>query len=154
MPTIGHDGQLYGPQHYQYAAPYYLPPTPSDATYAHNQVSTPQGEASTAVAAEALLSEEKGNRNDKGSENANNTNGPVPPRPSNLSSLQTSNGSYVRGTMQGGVASSGYPDPGFRYDGPIFSDGHQRTVTSSSVSVTIPSSRNQNLHQLPHVMVC
>ncbi|RWR80406.1 YTH domain-containing protein [Cinnamomum micranthum f. kanehirae] len=147
VPTMGHDGQLYGPQHYQYAAPYYLPPTP-DATYAHNQAAT-QGEASTSVAADqAPLPVEKGNGNAKGSDNLKD-NGPIPPRPNYPSSLQTSNGSYGRGRMQGGAASSGYQDQGFRYDGPIFSDGRQRTMTSSSASATTPPSRNQNLHPLP-----
>ena len=37
VPTMGHDGQLYGLQHYQYSTPYYQPQAPNGGPYALNQ---------------------------------------------------------------------------------------------------------------------
>lgn len=47
---MGNDGQLYGPQHYQYP-PYFQPLTPTSAPFTPTSV-LPQGEISTSVAAD------------------------------------------------------------------------------------------------------
>ena len=39
--TMGHDGQLYGPQHYQYPTPYYQPQAPNGGPNAFNQATAP-----------------------------------------------------------------------------------------------------------------
>ncbi|XP_077247947.1 YTH domain-containing protein ECT4-like [Tasmannia lanceolata] len=169
VPTMAHDGQLYGPQHYQYPAPYYQPPTPPSAMSTPNQALTPQGEVSTSVAADQVpMPVEMGNGNANGVANGNvkANNSSVPQRPSYPNSSQTTNGSYGRGVLPGGTHASGYQDPRFAYegmrspvpwsDGPIYPDGQPRLATSNSLSSTmshisnIPSGRNHNLHQLPH----
>ncbi|XXG62015.1 hypothetical protein AAC387_Pa05g0473 [Persea americana] len=48
VPTIGHDGLLYGLQHYQYATHYYQQPTTTDGTY--SLAPTPIGDLSTSIA--------------------------------------------------------------------------------------------------------
>ncbi|XP_042517804.1 YTH domain-containing protein ECT4-like [Macadamia integrifolia] len=171
VPTMGHDGQLYGPQHYQYPAPYYQPPTPPSGPYTPNQPTVPRGDVSTSVASEQVplpVETAKGNSNGiaNGNVDGNNTSGPL--RPSYQNSSLNSNGSYLRGVLPGGIPASGYQDPRFGFDGmrsaapwldsPIFSDGQPRPVTSSSVSSTVshisngPSGRNLNLRPVPHLM--
>lgn len=168
--TMGHDGQLYGPQHYQYATSYYQPPTTPNGTYA--SAPTPKGDVSTSIASDQVPVEtDKGNSNGNGIANGgvNGSNGPVPLKPSSQNGSVTSNGSNGRGVMPGGpvgVPASGYQDPRFGFDGvrspipwldgPIFSDGQPRPVTTNSVSSNIgniPSARNQNLRPVPHLMV-
>ena len=62
--TVGHDGQLYGPQHYQYPAPYFQPPTPTSGPYNPSPVAPPPGEVTTSVAADQKpLSVETANGN-------------------------------------------------------------------------------------------
>ncbi|XP_058086100.1 YTH domain-containing protein ECT2 isoform X2 [Magnolia sinica] len=170
VPTMGHDGQLYGPQHYQYGAPYYQPPTPPSAPYTPNQAPATQGDVSTSVASDQVpLSVETGNGNANGIANGSvNSKGTTPLRPSYPTASLTSNGSNGRGVLPSGAPASGYQDPrygfdGMRspvpwFDGPIFSDGQPRPATSSSISSTvthvsnIPSARTQNLRPLTHLM--
>ncbi|KAJ4979035.1 hypothetical protein NE237_009815 [Protea cynaroides] len=171
VPTIGHDGQLYGPQHYQYPAPYYQPPTPPSGPYTPNQSTVPQGDVSTSIASEQVplpVETAKGNSNGFASGNVDGNNSSGPLRPSYQNSSLNSNGSYMRGVLPGGIPASGYQDPRFGFDGmrspipwvdgPVFSDGQPRPVTSSSVSSTVshisnvPPVRNQNLHPVPHLM--
>ncbi|KAF8398599.1 hypothetical protein HHK36_017530 [Tetracentron sinense] len=168
VPTMGHDGQLYGPQHYQYPTPYY-PPTPTTGPYTPNQVAALPGEVSTSIAPDQVPSSiETGHKNTKGTANSGSVDGntgSAPLRPSFQNSFLSSNGSYGRGILPPG---SGYQDPRFGFDGmrspipwsdgPIYSDGQPRPATSTSVSSavshinSIPSGRNQNIHPLPHLM--
>ncbi|KAF8403988.1 hypothetical protein HHK36_012098 [Tetracentron sinense] len=169
VPTMGHDGQLYGPQNYQYPTPYYQPPTPPNGPYSPSQTTAPQGEVSTSISAEQVpLSVETVNGNCNSVANGvcvNGNNGSAPP--SYQSSSLNSNGSYGRGVLPGGIPASAYQDPRFGFDGmrsptwldgPIFSDGQPRPVTSTSVSSTVShmnnfsSGRNQNPRALPHLM--
>ncbi|KAJ4970073.1 hypothetical protein NE237_003172 [Protea cynaroides] len=171
VPTMGHDGQLYGPQHYQYPAPYYQPPTPPNGPYTPNHPTATQGDVSTSVASEQAplpVETTKGNSNGIANGNANGNNASGPLRPNYQNSSLNSNGSYMRGVLPGGIPASGYQDPRFGFDGmrspipwldgPVFSDGQPRPVTSSSVSSTVshisngPSGRNQNLRPIPHLM--
>lgn len=167
VPTIGHDGQLYGPQQYQY--PYYPTPTTPNEPYNSNQAPATQSELSTSVTADKpALSVEVPNGNAKGSANGN-SNGSVPLRPSQPNSSLSSNGSYGRGSLYpGGFPASGYQDPRFNYDGvksPIpwldgsaYNDGQHRPATSSalysslSYANSIQPVRNQNLRPLPNLM--
>ncbi|XP_010257810.1 PREDICTED: YTH domain-containing family protein 2-like [Nelumbo nucifera] len=139
VPTMGHDGQLYGPQHYQYPSPYYQPPTPPPVgPYPSNQMSS-QVEVSTSVAAEqAPLTVEttKGNANGVANGNSNANNGSAPLKPTNHNSTLNSNNTYCRGVLSGGIPTSGYQDLRFGYDGmrspvpwidsPVFSDGQPK----------------------------
>eukprot|EP00268_Persea_americana_P030137 TRINITY_DN291_c0_g1_i1.p1 TRINITY_DN291_c0_g1~~TRINITY_DN291_c0_g1_i1.p1 ORF type:complete len:764 (+),score=184.27 TRINITY_DN291_c0_g1_i1:198-2294(+) len=162
VPTMGHDGQLYGPQHYQYGAPYYQPPTTPNGPYA--PAPTSKGDVSTSVAADQVpLPVETGNGNSNGG--VNGSNGSATLKPGSQNGSLTSNGSFGRGVMPGGIPASGYQDPRLAFDGmrspipwldgPIFSDGQPRPATSSSVSSAInngPSGRNQSLRPPPHLM--
>eukprot|EP00262_Sarcandra_glabra_P022162 TRINITY_DN96_c0_g1_i1.p1 TRINITY_DN96_c0_g1~~TRINITY_DN96_c0_g1_i1.p1 ORF type:complete len:635 (+),score=131.86 TRINITY_DN96_c0_g1_i1:271-1905(+) len=160
---MGHDGQLYGPQTYQYAGPYYHPTTPPGPPYTSNQANTPQGEVATSVSANQVhLSVETPNGNAKGISNGtvNGNNGSVPLRPSFPNSYLNSKGSFGRGVLQQDTrfGFDGIRSPAPWIDGPIFSDRQNRPATSTSVSSAvshisnISSTRNQNLRPLPHLM--
>ncbi|PNY08947.1 cipk1 interacting protein ect2 [Trifolium pratense] len=133
VPTMGNDGQLYGPQHYQYP-PYFQPLTPTSGPFTPTAVH-PQGEISTSVAADQKpLSVESANGNSNAGTNGASAKGRTP--------------------------TSGYQDPRFGFDGvrspipwldaPIFSDGQPRPASSTAISSSISSgnngtaSRNQN----------
>ncbi|PHU29829.1 YTH domain-containing family protein 2 [Capsicum chinense] len=138
VPSLGHDGQLYGSQQYHY--PYYQP-LPPTSTSNSTPASLPKGEITTSAAAADQAS------------------------PAFQNSSLNANGSYGLGTLPGGVA-SGYQDPRLGFDGvrsPIpwidgsmFTDGQVRPVSSNSYTppfsngYAAPSSKNQNLH--PHLM--
>lgn len=171
VPTMGNDGQLYGPQHYQYP-PYFQPLTPTSGPYNSSSV-TPQNEVSTSLAADQKpLPVETANNGisngiaNNGSVKGNNGSAP-------LSTYQTtsfnSNGSYGRGAMPARVPTPGYQDPRFGYDGlrtplpwldaPLFSDGQLRPVANTPITSSnsngnrIPSLRNQNYRPNSHFMV-
>ncbi|KAF3636448.1 YTH domain-containing family protein 2 [Capsicum annuum] len=138
VPSLGHDGQVYGSQQYHY--PYYQP-LPPTSTSNSTPASLPKGEITTSAAAADQAS------------------------PAFQNSSLNANGSYGLGTLPGGVA-SGYQDPRLGFDGvrsPIpwidgsmFTDGQVRPVSSNSYTppfsngYAAPSSKNQNLH--PHLM--
>lgn len=171
VPSMGHDSQLYGLQHYQYPAPYYQRPTPNNVP---SQVPSSQAEVSTSVSAGQLpVSGENANGATDGIANGKtNGNGKsqTSVRPSYNSLPTNSNGFFVRGIMPGGVPTS-YPDHRFGHDGrrspvawldgPMYSDGQPRPSTSVSVSVSsstfpisnIPSARNQSIRPPGHLMV-
>ncbi|XP_019155591.1 PREDICTED: uncharacterized protein LOC109152390 [Ipomoea nil] len=162
VPTVGHDGQLYGAQHYQYPTPYFQPltsgPYPTPAAPAKGEIPI-----SAAAADQATLTVDSANANSNGNAIGGGIKGNIgsaPLRPAYQNSSFNMNGSYGRGTMPGGVA-SGYQDPRFAFDGlqsPLpwqdatYSDGHSRPVNSNSFTPSnrsgIPSSRNQNSRQM------
>ncbi|CAH9122516.1 unnamed protein product [Cuscuta epithymum] len=162
VPTMGHDGQLYGAQHYQYPTPYFQPmtsgPYPTSPALAKGEIPI-----SAAADQPQTLSVDSANANSNGNENGagvKGNGGSAPSRPAYHNSSYNVNGSYGRGTMPVGVA-SGYQDPRFAFDGlhsPIpwsdttFSDGHSRTVSSNSFTPSnrngILSSRNQSTYQM------
>ncbi|KAJ8529041.1 hypothetical protein K7X08_035876 [Anisodus acutangulus] len=163
VPTLGHDGQLYGSQQYHY--PYFqpLPPTSGSNTTA----APPKGEIATSAAAadQSSLSMDSANGNSNVVANGGlkGNTGPTPVRPQYQNSSLNANGSYGLGALPGGVA-SGYQDPRLGFDGvrsPIpwidgsmFTDGQSRTsnsfMPSFSNGYAVPSSKNQNVH--PHLM--
>ncbi|XP_020274887.1 uncharacterized protein LOC109849464 [Asparagus officinalis] len=166
-PTIGLDGQLYGPQHYQYPSPYYQSPSLANAPYSVNQAPASKGEAVSTSAApdQPPISLDAGKVNSNGVANlaGNGNNGSVPPKSQQNSSV-TSNGSYGRGALPNGHPSTGYQDPRFSFDGmrspvpwydsAVYSDSQHRLGTNNAVShvTNSTSGRNQNLRPLPHVM--
>lgn len=134
VPTMGNDGQLYGPQHYQYP-PFFQPLTPTSGPFTPTSAAHPQGDNSTSVAADQKpLSVEAANGNTNAGTNGANAKGRTP-------------------------TSGGYQDPRYGFDGarspnlwldtPIFSDGQPRPVSSTAISSSIssgnngPASRNQ-----------
>lgn len=172
VPTIGNDGQLYGPQHYQYP-PYFQPLTPGSQPYTPGPAA-PQSEVSTSVAGDQKpLPVETTNGNSNGIVNGGGvkgSNGSAPVKPAYQNSSFNSNGSYGRGGLTGRVPTTGYQDPRFVFDGlrspipwldgPLFSDGQPRPVTSTTITSSIsngnniPSSRNQNYRPNSQFMVC
>ncbi|KAI3461911.1 hypothetical protein Pfo_018574 [Paulownia fortunei] len=169
VPTVGHDGQLYGAQHYQYPAPYFQSLTTTSGPYP-TPAAPAKGEIATSAAADpAPLSVDSTNSKSNGIANsggAKGNNGTAPVRTTYQNSSFNVNGSYGRGALPGGIPASGYQDPRFGFDGiqspipwlegPYYSDGQPRPVTSSSMTSSIangngvPSSRNQNFR--PHLM--
>ncbi|PIA34712.1 hypothetical protein AQUCO_03700175v1 [Aquilegia coerulea] len=166
VPTIGHDGQLYGPQQYQYPT-FYQSPTPPNEAFNSTQAPASQ-EMSTSVSADKpALSVEVPNGNAKGSVNTN-SNGSMPLKPSQQTSSVNSNGSYGRpGVYPGGVPASGYQDYRYSFDGlksPVpwldvsaYNDGKHRPATSSAISTVshannIQGGRNQNVRPHPNIM--
>ncbi|CAA0825804.1 evolutionarily conserved C-terminal region 2 [Striga hermonthica] len=164
VPTLGHDGQLYGAQHYQYAAPYFHSLTPN------GQYPTPaapaKGEiATSAKADQAPLSVDSSNTKSSGIANGGvgkGNNGTATTRSTYQNSSVNANSTYGKGSLPGGIPVSGYQDPRFGFDSfqtPIpwlenqYFSGQQRPVTSSSMTSTgssVPPSRDQNFR--PHVM--
>lgn len=126
VPTMGNDGQLYGPQHYQYP-PYFQPLTPTSGPFTPTPAVLPQGEVSTSVAADQK---------------------PLPVEPANGNSNAVTNG----GSVKGRGPTSGYQDPRFGFDGvrspipwldaPIFSDGQPRPVSSTTITSTVSGGNN------------
>ncbi|XP_019463716.1 PREDICTED: YTH domain-containing family protein 1-like [Lupinus angustifolius] len=128
IPTMGNDGQLYGPQHYQYPQ-YFQPLTPtSGGSFAPTATVPPQREIATSVAAadKKSLPVETANGNSNGVANGGNTKGRGP--------------------------TSGYQDPRFVFDGarspvhwvdaPLFSDAQQKPASSSSITSSVPGGNN------------
>ncbi|XP_073225642.1 YTH domain-containing protein ECT2-like [Cicer arietinum] len=107
VPTMGNDGQMYVPQHYQYP-PYFQPLTPTSGPFTPTPAVHPQGDVSTSVAADQK---------------------PLSVEAANGNSNAVSNGVSAKGR----TPTSGYQDPQFGFDGvrspipwldsPIFSDG-------------------------------
>lgn len=156
---VGHDGQLYGAQHYQYPTPYFQSMTPTSGQFSSPAVPS-KGEIATAAGAD--IAKPNGLANNGG---AKGNNGTTPARATYQNSSFNMNGSYGRGALPGGVPASGYQDPRYAYEGlhspvpwlesPYFSDGQPRPVTNSSMTTSngngVPSSRNQNYR--PQMMV-
>ncbi|GMJ00904.1 evolutionarily conserved C-terminal region 2 [Hibiscus trionum] len=170
VPTVGSDGQLYGPQHYQYP-PFFQPVTLTSGPFTPNPVAPPHGEPVTSAAADQKpLPVETVNSNSNGVANGGNVKGNNVPgaiKPSYPNSFN-SNNSYGRGGPTGGFSASGYQDPRYGFDGfqsPIpwvdgsmYSDGQHRPVTSTGINSSFskangfPTSRNQNFQSNSNYM--
>lgn len=174
VPSMGNDGQLYGPQHYQYP-PYFQPLTPTSGPYTPSPTTVPQsqGDISTSAATEQKpLPVETANPNGTALANGGGTkgnNGAAPIKSTYQNSAYGSNVSYARGAMPGHIPTSGYQDPRYGFDGlrssfpwsdgPLYSDGQSRLVNSSTINSSItnannmPSSRNPNYRPNTHYVV-
>ncbi|XP_038725458.1 YTH domain-containing protein ECT2-like isoform X2 [Tripterygium wilfordii] len=147
VPTIGNDGQLYGPQHYQYPH-YFQPMTPSSGPLTPSPVNPSQAELSTSAAADQKplpVEAVKKNSNSVasgGGLKGNNLSVPFKPAYQNT---YNSNNIYGRSALPGGVPPSNQ-DPRFGFDGarsPIpwldgFSDGLHRPVTNHGMTPSYP----------------
>ncbi|WOL07948.1 YTH domain-containing family protein 2-like [Canna indica] len=170
VPALGHNNQLYGSQHYQYPATYYQPPTSTGAPNTKYQTTSSKGDVSTSAAADlpsVSVDTTKANSNGVAKSIINSNNEPAKSKPSQQNGPSNVGGSFSKGTLAGGVSSSGYQDPRFGfdgmwspvpwYDGTTFADGQQRPVAASSTCSATShvgnntSSRNQNLHPI-HLM--
>ncbi|KAK8559706.1 hypothetical protein V6N13_016444 [Hibiscus sabdariffa] len=168
VPTMGSDGQLYGPQHYQYP-PFFQPVTLSSGPFTSNPAAPPHGELATAADQKPLPTETM-NLNSNGVANGGSvkgSNGTDAIKPSYPSSFN-SNNSYGRGAPIGGVPTAGYQDPRYGFDGfqssipwldgSMYSDGQHRSVASTGINYSVskangfPSSRNQNFRSNSNYM--
>nr|XP_009411291.1 PREDICTED: uncharacterized protein LOC103993077 isoform X1 [Musa acuminata subsp. malaccensis] len=154
VPTMGHDGQHYGPQQYQYPVPFFEQPTPTSTT----QTPTPptsQGEVSTSVAANQpsiSMDTARVDSSKVSNVNANRNNGPGTMRSSHQPSSLTSGDSHGKGGFPGGFHSAGYQDSRFGFGGqhkPATSSSRSSTVTHKANNL---SERNQNQHSVPHIV--
>lgn len=147
VPTTGPDGQLYGPQQYQYPGLYYMPSTPGSSTLTStSQPPTSRPEVSASAASEEpTVSVDATKTTTKGASNgsANGDVGIVPLKHNHQKPL-ASNGSRGSGALPGGVPSGYPPDPRYAYDGmrspipwldgPAFLDGQHRQAAASTLS--------------------
>ncbi|KAL2557102.1 evolutionarily conserved C-terminal region 2 [Forsythia ovata] len=169
VPTVGHDGQLYGAQHYQYPTPYFQSLTATSGGYPTSASSAKDDISASAAIDQAPLSVASSDAKSNGIANSGSikkNNGLNAAKPIYPNSSYSFNGTYGRSGLPGGIPAAGYQDPRFLFDGsrsPIpwldgsfMSDGQPRPVTSSSMTPSIPngngvpSSRNQNFR--PHLM--
>ncbi|KAK9157701.1 hypothetical protein Scep_004275 [Stephania cephalantha] len=158
VPTIGHDGQLYGPQHYQY--PFYQ--MRPNGSFAANQPSVSQAEVTASVAADkAPLSADLPKGNGTGRFGGNG-NGSVP-KPTQPNSLLNVNGLYGRGSVPGGIPASSSQDVRCGFDGARslvpwldgsgLPNGQPRPATSTSSSIArVQPGMNQTIRPLPNMM--
>lgn len=144
--------------------------TPTSGPYPSSAVPPKSDISSIGAADQAPLSVETANGNSNGIANGNGlkgNNGSAPLK-TNHQTSSYANGSYGRGgSLSGGISASAYQDPRYGYDGlrspwidgPLYSDGHPRSVTSTSITSSMPtgngvhSSRNQNVRPHSHLMV-
>nr|QEX51152.1 YTH domain-containing family protein 2-like isoform X3 [Cymbidium ensifolium] len=168
VPSLGHDSQIYGAQHYQYPSPYFQPQTVPNGTYSSN--SAPPSQAESAVTDQPPVTVDAAKSNSNGASNVNTAgnNGSVSLKQNQQNPSLASNGSYGRGVLFGGHPSPGYQDPRFNFDGmrsavpwfdgSTFSDSHARSATTNAVSSTASqnansaASRNQNVRSAPQLM--
>ncbi|KAI7726241.1 hypothetical protein M8C21_008585 [Ambrosia artemisiifolia] len=105
LPTVGHDGQLYGAQHFQYPSPYFQPTTPTGGPYTSAVIPHKGVNAPSAAADRTPLT-------------VNSTNGvkgaawPAPAKPTSYqNSIFNANSSYKKG------AQNGFQDPRYGFGG-------------------------------------
>ncbi|KDP29478.1 hypothetical protein JCGZ_19307 [Jatropha curcas] len=146
VPTLVNDGQLYGPQHYQYP-PYFQPLTPNSGPFTPNQEASSQGELPSSTAADQKslpVETTKGNSSGIVSGGMKGNNGSAPIKSTYQNSMLNSNNTNGRGVLPGGGLNSGYQDPRFCSDGKYRSTG----ITNNFLKANnAPSSRNHNFHQ-------
>jgi len=172
VPTVGHDGQMYAPQHYQYPTPFFQPPTPTTpnnpSNHVPNQTTGNTGSKadlpSSITADKPVVSIDASKPASDGVSNGgiNGNSAPYTQLKQNQQSGSVNaNGSY-RGAMQNGYQDMRYGFNGVQspmpwFDGSLYSNGQHRPNTSSvSSSVSHASngaSRNQNQRSSsPHLL--
>ncbi|KZV25689.1 hypothetical protein F511_04750 [Dorcoceras hygrometricum] len=135
VPTVGHDGQTYGAQHYQYPTPYFQSLAPTGGQFP-TMATTQKGDMATAaVADQASLPIDSTNSKSNGISNGVTTKGnnvSAQARGTYNSSFNV-NGSYGRSGLTGGIPNSGYQDPRFGFDG-IQGLHHPRPMSAMNTS--------------------
>ncbi|KAL1807949.1 hypothetical protein DCAR_0727328 [Daucus carota subsp. sativus] len=157
VPTLGHDGQLYAAQQYQYPASYFQP-----------AAAPAKGDISTAAPADQpILSIETPKGKPNGIANSGGVKGnkgstalkPTYQNSSYISSSYNANSSNGTGVFPGGVPASGYVYDASRssvpwFDGSVYSNGKTGPLSSTSFNQYtsngngVPVSKNQNAR--PH----
>ncbi|KAJ3673275.1 hypothetical protein LUZ60_006649 [Juncus effusus] len=140
VPTIGTDGQMYAPQHYQYPAPFYQPATPT-ATQNPNAGSKPDSKSDNKPVVSIDSTKSDGTMN--------GTTGQVQLK-------QNGSGNNVNGSYRAGVQNGyGYNNMPW-FDASLYTNGQHRP-NASSVNSTVShanngNARNQNNRASPNFM--
>ncbi|GJT07309.1 YTH domain-containing protein [Tanacetum coccineum] len=140
VPTVGHDGQMYGAQHYQYPSPYFQPMTPT---------AVPQKGENPASSNHPPLTVDTANRNSNSTVNGVGVKGPT----STWSTTYQSPAYNANGYQDARYAFDGVHSPVPWLESP-YSNGQARNNSnaapfSNGNGVT---SRNQNLRPHTNVM--
>uniref|UniRef100_A0A0D3FP21 YTH domain-containing family protein n=1 Tax=Oryza barthii TaxID=65489 RepID=A0A0D3FP21_9ORYZ len=159
VPTVGHDGQSYGAQHYQYPGQYYQQPAPTNASHGVNAVNS-QSEMPSVAAHQARIPVESAKASANGTANgmANTNSSSLARKQTHQNVSVANNGSYGGGTLQGGPSANNYGHSGLHspvqwYDGPVYSNGHQRSNTNStSYGSNSYSAKNQSQRPTANLM--
>uniref|UniRef100_A0A0E0D6S9 YTH domain-containing family protein n=1 Tax=Oryza meridionalis TaxID=40149 RepID=A0A0E0D6S9_9ORYZ len=159
VPTVGHDGQSYGAQHYQYPGQYYQQPAPTNASHGINAVNS-QSEIPSVAAHQARVPVESAKASANGTANgmANTNSSSLARKQTHQNVSVANNGSYGGGTLQGGPSANNYGHSGLHspvqwYDGPVYSNGHQRSNTNStSYGSNSYSAKNQSQRPTANLM--
>ncbi|WVZ60532.1 hypothetical protein U9M48_010542 [Paspalum notatum var. saurae] len=160
VPSVGHDSQSYGSQQYQYSSQYYQPPTPTNATHGVNGTSSqPELPSVNSRQARVLVDATKATANGSANGMATANNSMLPRKQTHLNVSVANSGLYGRGSIQGGGPSasnyghSGLRSPAQWYDGPVYSNGHQRPIASStSYRSNSSSAKNPSQRPTPNLM--
>ncbi|XP_058007514.1 YTH domain-containing protein ECT4 isoform X2 [Hevea brasiliensis] len=151
VPTLVNDGQMYGPQHYQYP-PYFQPLTASSGSFTPTQAVSSQGELTASTAPDQKTSPTETTKGNSGAivsgGGMKGNNESIPVKPTYQNSLLNLNNTNGRGILPGGMPATGYQDPRFGFDGKYRNTG----VTSFLKANNIPSSRNHNFRQNSNYM--
>ncbi|XP_038701782.1 YTH domain-containing protein ECT4-like isoform X2 [Tripterygium wilfordii] len=143
IPTMGNDGQIYGPQHYQY--PSYFHATTTSGPMISSSVAPPQDAFSTStVGDQKALSLETSKSNSNRTVNngvAKANSGPVPFKPTHNNSL------FTPSNVNGGTPASGFAGPRFGFDGSLTGS---RVTSSFSKSKNSSFQRKQNYYPNSH----
>lgn len=169
VPTMGHDGQLYGQQQYQYPVPFFQSNAPSSTTQISNPP-TSQGEASISVASnQSSIPVGTAKTPGEASNGDANVNNGMGMKSSHQNPSPTLNAAVGNGGLPGGLQSTGYHNPRFNsngmwssvawYDGPLYTNASQRPTNSSissapAYNVNNSSARNRNQQPVSNIMVC
>nr|XP_043613738.1 YTH domain-containing protein ECT4-like [Erigeron canadensis] len=161
VPTVGHDGQLYGAQHYQYPNAYFQPMTPTSGPYSSSAVPAKGENTPSAAADQPSLTVDTANGNSNNIVNGGGVKGNTGSaslRPTTYQNSYNANGSYGRG------AQNSYQDPRYSYEGlhspipwldtTLYTDGQARNISSIAPlsSGNGVASRNQNLRPHSNIM--
>ncbi|XP_050220750.1 YTH domain-containing protein ECT4-like [Mercurialis annua] len=143
VPTMGNDGQLYGPQHYQYP-PYFQPLNPTSGPFTPNQAAaTSQPETTSVAPDQKALPVDTAKGNSTGIVNSGGAKGNTGSTPYKPFYQNSSLNGYGRGVLPGGINGSGYQDPRLGYDGQYRSTG----ITPFAKGNNAPSTKNNNYRQ-------
>ncbi|XP_021618138.1 YTH domain-containing protein ECT2 isoform X2 [Manihot esculenta] len=152
VPTLVNDGQIYGPQHYQYP-PYFQPLTPNSGSFTPTQAVSSQGELASSTAPDQKTLPAETTKGNSGAivsgGGMKGNNGSIPIKPTYQNSLLNLNNTNGRGILPGGMPATGYQDPRISFDGKYRNTG----INSSFLKANnIPSSRNHNFRQNSNYM--
>uniref|UniRef100_A0A2P2LNS7 YTH domain-containing family protein n=2 Tax=Rhizophora mucronata TaxID=61149 RepID=A0A2P2LNS7_RHIMU len=151
VPTVGNDGQLYGPQHYQYP-PYFQPLTPTSEPFTPSQAASSQGELSATTTTDQKplpVETAKGNSGGVVSGGVKGSNGSTPYKPMYQNSSVNLKNTYGNGTFPGSITASGYQDSRFGFDGQFRSAGINSAFPKGN---NVPSSRSHNFRHNSNYM--